>query len=147
MAAPGKGRGKAKDFDFEFSSAKKWSAFAEEEAAATSGSRAQRVQTSTESATPQPTTAPQAESQQPVPVLPPPTVLTQAFTVVSHARPSISSPDRHSNYPQSGRFNAVPDIRAINRRQDNDIAPEGIILDNEAHQRSRAGEPPDGEFF
>jgi len=152
MAAPGKGKGKSKDFDFEFSGARKWRAYAEGEAAAASGSK---VQTSTESATPQPTTAttpppPQTESQPPAPALSPPTAPAQTYTVVSHARPGRSNPGRHLNYAQSGqsgRFNALPDIQAINRRRDHDVAPEGIVLNNEAHQRARAGEPPDGKSF
>jgi len=147
MAAPGKGKGKAKDFDFEFSGARKWRAYAEGEAAAASG---KKVQTSTETATPQPTTTLQTEPQPPAPTPPAPPVAAQTYTVVSHTRPSRLNLSRHSNYPQSGqptRFNALPDIQAINRRRDHDIAPEGVILDNEAHQRARAGEPPDGEFF
>lgn len=142
MAAPRKGKGKARDFDFEFSGARKWKAYAEGEAAAASGSKVQHVQTSTEIATPQPT----IESQPPASVLPPTTVPAQTYTVVSHARPTRSNPGWHSNHPQSGlpgRFSALPDIQAINRRRDHDVAPEGIVLDNEAHQRARAGEPPD----
>ena len=140
------GKVKSKDFDFEFSGARKWRAYAEGNAVASAaGSRAgTRTAVATDSKS-EPTLTESPQSLVPsfsVPLVPISPPLSQLET---------SDLDYQSNYPQADisedvqtPFILFSNIRAINRRRGYDLIPEGVILNNEAHSRSIAGEPADG---
>lgn len=140
------GKVKSKDFDFEFSGARKWRAYAEGNAVANAaGSRASTRAAAATDSKPDLTSNQSPRSLVPscsvplVPISPPPSQLEK------------SDLDYQFNYPQVDISEGVqtpyilfPNIRAINRRRGHDLIPEGVILNNEAHSRSIAGEPADG---
>lgn len=142
------GKVKSKDFDFEFSGAQKWRAYAYAEGNAVASAAGLRRAAAVADSKLEPTST---ESPRPlvpsssvplVPISSPPSQLEK------------SDFDYQSNYPQVDMTEDVqtpyilfPSIRAINRRRGHDLIPEGVILNNEAHSRSIAGEPADGIYL
>ena len=137
---------KVRDFDFEFQSAQVWRDFAKENKGKATANDAQgsTLQGSAEQGAGQP------------PVTPPHVrarlAAQEAQAIVAQA--SVPEPAQRIVYVPGGyqtdysrRNYAIPNVLNIIRAQENELTPEGVVFINEAHQRQKAGEPPDGKAF